>query len=104
MTELNRETVYGLLREIRSVAYEASLTGSLKKGGRVLVDVYNRCLAAISQSDPLASELFPQLTAETSIDEIGVAAALLSRYVRPAGTRRRHDNDDDDDHDEDDED
>jgi len=105
MTEMNRETMYALLREIRSLAITASMSGALRKGTRVLVEVYNRCLETLAeQGDPLVKSLFTPLSPEsTSVDEVGAAAALLSSYVRPAkAERRRHEEDDDDDDDDED--
>jgi hypothetical protein len=84
--EMNKETIHGMLREIKSVAMQSSLTGGLKRGSRILVDVYNRCLSSLSEQDPTVSKLFQPLSTEEGavhIDEIGVAAALLSRYVKP---------------------
>lgn len=79
------------------------MTGSLKKGSRVLVDVYNRCLASVAQGDPMAAELFPKLSPDSaSIDEVGAAAALLSGYVAPPGARKRRYDDGDDEEEEDD--
>lgn len=83
--ELNKETIHGMLREIKTVAMESSLTGGLRKGTRILVDVYNRCLAALSEEDATISKLFQPLSTDEAVhvDEIGVAAALLSRYIKP---------------------
>ncbi|GGH87126.1 hypothetical protein JOD43_003863 [Pullulanibacillus pueri] len=84
--EMNNETIYAMLREIKEVAMQSSLTGGLKKGSRILIDVYNRCLATITEEDEQAAKLFSPLATEPDavhIDEIGVAAALLSRYVNP---------------------
>lgn len=93
MTELSPATIYSLLREVRSVAMHASLTGSLKGGARILVEMYNRCLEAlVEQGDARVKSLFPALLPEsTKIDEVGAAAALLSRYVKPSGVGRNRD-------------
>jgi hypothetical protein len=99
MTEMNPDTMYSLLREIKSVAMSASLTGSLKNGTRILVEMYGRCLEVLAeQGDTQVKSLFPTLDPEsTSLDEVGAAAALLSRYVKPALTsNHRYDYDDDD--------
>lgn len=85
MTEMNREIMYGLLREIKEVSMEASLTGSFSEGIGVMVEVYNRCLDTLArQGDALVKNLFPVLSANAHVDEVGVAAALLSRYIKPA--------------------
>lgn len=85
MSELDRDTMYALLREIREVAMHASMTGGLRKSTRVLCEVYNRCRSAlINQGDALVGGIFPELSAEgTSVDDVGAAAALLSSYIRP---------------------
>ncbi|MGE5673939.1 MAG: hypothetical protein ACM3XM_08620 [Mycobacterium leprae] len=99
MTELNKRTIYGLLREIRKLAMHASMTHSMQGGSRVLVETYNRCLSALTeQGDTLVTSLFTPLSPETTkMDEVGAAAALLAGYVRPEDTRYRHDDDEDDD-------
>lgn len=84
--EMNKETIYAMLREIKAVAVEASMTGALDKGSPMLIDVFNRCLASYKEIDPKVSALFEPIGAENgapNIDEIGVAAALLSRYIKP---------------------
>lgn len=102
MAELSRETMYNLLREVKSVAQYASLTGALKRGARVLVETYNQCLEALAeQGDPVAKTLFRPLSPETaSIDDVGVAAALLCGYLRPEKTGRRRHEDEEDEQDE----
>jgi len=90
MTEMNRDTMFALLCEIRKVAMEASMMGAMKKGSGVLVDVYNRCLDALTeQGDTLVKTLFPTLDRNAAnIDEVGAAAALLSSYVKPERASR----------------
>lgn len=86
---MKRETMYNLLREIKEVAMEASLTGSLAEGIGVMVEVYNRCLDTLAQQgDALVKSLFPVLSSRAHVDEVGVAAALLSRYIKPANYPR----------------
>lgn len=99
MTEMNPDTMYALLREIKSVAMSTSLTGSLKNGARILVEMYRRCLELLAaQGDTQVKSIFPTLDPESSsIDEVGAAAALLSRYVKPTrADHYRHDYDDED--------
>lgn len=104
MTQMNAETMYALLHEIKRVAVTASLSGALDKGTRVLVETYNRCLDVLEQhGDTFVKSLLPTLDPETaSVDEVGTAAALLSRYVKPGEGSRRDDDEDDDEEDEDD--
>lgn len=82
-TVMSKDRIYFMLREIKSIAMEASLTGSMKKGSKTLAKMYNRCLEALSESDPSISTLFEPLNEDVSVDEIGVSAALLSRYMKP---------------------
>lgn len=106
MTAMDRQLLTKMSKELRDVAMEASLTGSLKKGSRILVGMYNRCVEALkAQNDSLVDQLFPTLPeGSTTIDEVGAAAALLYGYLRPArGGRRRDDEDEDDDADAEDE-
>jgi hypothetical protein len=104
MTELNRETMAALLDEIKELAADASLMGTLKHGIRPLVDVYNRCVTTMAKhGDEMVSELFPTLDpAATNMDEVGAYAALLMRYLRPRNPRRDDDDDDEELEDEDD--
>lgn len=107
MNPIDKETMANLLLGIKQIAMEASLTRTpIKQGVRVMADVYNRCLNALKeQGDPLVMELFPTLSPETaSVDEAGVAAGLLYRYIRPARSERpnRRDEEDDEDREEDD--
>ncbi|HOC06266.1 MAG: hypothetical protein ACOX21_04770 [Bacillota bacterium] len=84
MTELEKATMYKMLKEVKSLASHASLTGALDKGAPILAATYNKCLAALkSKGDQTAEQLFPELPANANIDEIGVAAALLASYLRP---------------------
>jgi len=84
------DRILSLLDEIKSVATTASLTGGLRRGGRTLVAIYNKCLDAAEREHPGLQDLFPHLEADegTSLDEVGVAAALLYGYLRPDDPRR----------------
>ncbi|GAA0322677.1 hypothetical protein GCM10008967_11470 [Bacillus carboniphilus] len=82
-TVMSADRIYFMLREIKSIAMEASLTGGMKKGSKTLATMYNRCLETLRENDPAISTLFEPLTEDASVDEIGVSAALLSRYMRP---------------------
>lgn len=82
MKESDRTALYLMLREIKSIASHASLTGSLEGSTKFLVDVYNRCLNAIAESDPHVKNLFPSLAPDTAdMDTLGAAAALLHKYM-----------------------
>lgn len=95
--EMTKETAFAMLREIKTVAMESSLTHGFRKGSRMLVSVYNRCLSTLSEEDPQVSKLFSPLSEEPDavhVDEVGVAAALLSRYIKPAKNHSDFDDDD----------
>ena len=47
MTELEKATMYKMLKEVKSLASHASLTGALDKGAPILAATYNKCLAAL---------------------------------------------------------
>lgn len=91
---LNRTQVRSLLQGIKEEATTASLTGALEGGSRVMADFFNRCRQALIEGgDEGVGVLFGELPEQASVDEIGIAAALLLRYVaaaqgaetRPAG-------------------
>lgn len=109
MSEMDKETICNLLREIKRVAVNASIMGALKKSTHILVGTYNRCrTAVVAQGDGLAGELFPELDPrEATVDEVGAASALLAGYLCPRGGRttlsrlrghdEEHEDEDDDD-------
>ncbi len=122
MTNASRKMIARLLTEVKRIAAHASLTGSLEDGKQVMIDTYNKCLAALQlQPDTDFAEIaalgiFAELPRSASIDEVGVAAALLvsllqgdkKRRVLPDGTPvpphvRVVFDDDEDDEDDDDE-
>ncbi|MDF2628470.1 MAG: hypothetical protein K0R39_2301 [Symbiobacteriaceae bacterium] len=74
-----------MLREIKHLASHASLTQSMKRGTRPMVEVYNKCLAAVQASgETEVVEFFQPLDPEkTNVDEVGTYAALLARYLKP---------------------
>jgi hypothetical protein len=82
MAEFSADKIYGILVEIKKMASTASLTGSMGKGTPMLIDMFNKCLRAIESKDDTAGAIFSELPETTSVDEVGVAAALLSGYIR----------------------
>lgn len=87
MPEIDKARIYGMLREVKEVAMQASLTHSLRGCTPVLADMYNQCLKALmaENNDPLLPTLFHELPRDTvTLDEVGASAALLSRYVKPS--------------------
>ncbi|HBK85433.1 MAG TPA: hypothetical protein DDZ53_05320 [Firmicutes bacterium] len=126
MAHNSRKLIARLLTEVKRIAGNASLTGSLEDGKQVLINTYNKCLEAL-QSLPDADlaqvrelGIFAELPRNASIDEVGVAAGLLVSIIKddekPRGIRLNgapfppnvkitfgDDDDDDDDDEEDDE-
>jgi hypothetical protein len=104
MPEMDKTRIYGMLREVKEVAMQASLTHSMRGCTPVLADMYNQCLKAlmVENNDPLLQTLFHELPRDTvTLDEVGASAALLSRYVKPShhshGYETDHDSEDEDD-------
>lgn len=104
MPEMDRTRIYGMLREVKEVAMQASLTHSMRGCAPVLADMYNQCLKALmaDNNDPLLQTLFHELPRDTvTLDEVGASAALLSRYVMPShhshGHETGHESEDEDD-------
>lgn len=92
MANLEVGKMYNILREVRRLAANASLTGALEKGTPTLVAAYNKCLTALKeQGDETAAQLFPELAPNAGVDDVGVAAALLASYLKPE--RRLHEHD-----------
>jgi len=96
---VKRETMVALLAEIKHMARHASLTGSMKKSTRPMVEVYNKCLEAlVAEGDAEVSAIFQPLVAEsTTVDEVGAYAAMLARYIQPQRSERHLVGEDDED-------
>jgi molybdenum-dependent DNA-binding transcriptional regulator ModE len=70
-----------LLQKTAEMAEGASLTGSLKQGGRAAALQYNRALQHLEQLGEIPTELFAPLPEDASLDEVGVAANQLAGYL-----------------------
>lgn len=70
-----------VLKQITSLAKEASLTGSLEKGSRSAAQQYNRILKILQDKSVDLGGLFEPLAEDASFDEIGVTAAQLAGYI-----------------------
>lgn len=81
--ELSRDAIRNLLLGIRKVVIDAAMTGSMEDSGPYLADMYNKCLAVLSeQGDTVAASLFiPVDRNKAKLDEIGAAATLLASYL-----------------------
>lgn len=79
-----------LLSEIKQMAQHASLTGSMRKGTRPMVEVYNKCLETLqAEGDTEVLAIFQPLVPENAnIDEVGAYAAMLARYMKPHQSER----------------
>ncbi len=85
MDEAKRKVIYSMLRELRKLAAQASMTGSFRKSTPVLVTTYNKCLALIKEEDANVALFFTELSAEqVHVDEVGAAAGLLASYLFPS--------------------
>ena len=73
-----------LLIKTAEMAEGASLTGSLKQGGRAAVQQYNRALQYLEQVGEVPAGLFSQLPEDASLDEAGIAAMQLAGYLEDA--------------------
>ncbi|SHE73657.1 hypothetical protein SAMN02746089_00696 [Caldanaerobius fijiensis DSM 17918] len=80
---MEKRKLVELLKEIRNLAGEMSMTGMYRHAGATLVKFYNRCLEEAKSQGLLQNDnLFVQLEENSNIDDVGVCAALLARYLR----------------------
>lgn len=90
--EFKDSTLCNLLREIKKLAAHASLTGAMEGGTPTLIKAYNQCLQAVKErGDAVSSQLFSQLALDATVDEVGVAAALLASVICPEPQLHPHD-------------
>jgi hypothetical protein len=81
-----------MLVGIAKVARDASLTGQLAGGKAVAIRNYNWILERVSSLELIEGSLFEPLPDSSSFDEVGLAATLLSDFLREEdeeGTHRR---------------
>jgi hypothetical protein len=80
---MTKNQAVNILREIKKVAVEASLTGALADGGSIFANSYNSiCRVAFKEgwiNEGIDKEILPVLEVEgdISMDKIGCASALL---------------------------
>jgi hypothetical protein len=80
---MDKKTIVRMLNEIRNIAGEASLTDTFSKGGATLVKHYNLCLKFARDKSFLGENtIFTELVENSNMDEIGIAASLLSAYLK----------------------
>lgn len=70
-----------LLQNIKSLASEASLTGSLSGSARAAGQQYNAILRRLEQIGEVPAGFFTPLGEDANLDEIGFAASQLATYI-----------------------
>ncbi len=71
-----------LLKDIGDLAQHASLTGSLQGGAATAVRRYNAVVRRLTELGAISPGLFSPISDESSFDELGVEATLLSGYLK----------------------
>jgi len=71
-----------LLKEIASMAEEASLTGSMEGGAARTVQRYNATLNTLRQKGVVPEGLFSALPENAAFGEVGVEAKMLVGYLK----------------------
>ena len=80
---MEKKKLIGLLKEIRNISGEVSLTGMFKNSKDSLIRNYNTFLKIATDQGLIDTpELFPSLPEDAHIDDVGVSAALLGRYLK----------------------
>jgi hypothetical protein len=82
--EFEVKGIIQMLKSISDTAEHSSLTGALKNGVKSAQQSYNRILQRLHALDLVSEELFSPLPAESTFDEIGLAAAQLSAFLKGA--------------------
>lgn len=80
---IDRENIIKLLIVIRSISRDASLTGSLEKGSKYMIRVYNELLNMIKNQKMIPNSIIlsDPLSENASIDELGCAVSLLVQLI-----------------------
>jgi len=80
---MEKKKLVGLLKEIRNISGEVSLTGMFRNSKASLIRNYNTFLKIATDQGLIDTpELFPSLLEDAHIDDVGVSAALLGRYLK----------------------
>jgi len=113
---MEKRKLLAVMKEIRKLAADISLTGMYRGSVKTLVKHYNNCLAIAKEEGLVNNKMFADpLPEDASADELGVTAALFIRYylendtskekhIHLYKTKRHHHCCDDDDEDDDDDD
>lgn len=79
---MERKQIVKMLREIRELAGEASLTGMFRKGTTILISHYNASLQSARKQNFLGeNDLFRDLAETASMDDVGISAGLLAAFL-----------------------
>ena len=80
---MEKKKVISILKEIRNIAGESSLTGMFTKSALVLVKNYNAILESAKKDGLITDDIdfVTELSETANIDEVGVAAAILLAYL-----------------------
>lgn len=85
---MDKGKIIALLKEIRNMAGEMTMTGMLRGNGTsrggdsMLTKTFNKCLAAANENGFIEDlALFEPLDEKASAGEVGVAAGLLASYI-----------------------
>ena len=80
---MEKKKLISILKEIRNIAGESSLTGMFTKSAPVLVKNYNAILKSAKKDGLITGDidLVTELSETADIDEVGVAAAILLAYL-----------------------
>ena len=73
--------MHAILEANVEMAHEASLTGALSGGTKLLVAAYNRILRRLREMGVLDESLFEEASPEVNMDEIGVMSKHLARFL-----------------------
>ena len=80
---MEKKKLVAVLKEIRNIAGESSLTGMFKQSASVLVKNYNAILESAKKDGLITGDIgfVTELPETANIDEVGVAAAILMAYL-----------------------
>jgi hypothetical protein len=71
-----------VLEKIKDIAVHVSITGSLRGGGSHITGQYNAVVQHLQQTVDFPPYLLIALNEDASVDEVGVAADILSAFMR----------------------
>ena len=80
---MEKKKLISVLKEIRNIAGESSLTGMFTQSASILVKNYNAILESAKKDGLITEDItfVTELSENANIDEVGVAAAILLAYL-----------------------